>query len=44
MQGKQVLNLTQTLNKVNMEGLPSGMYFVNARVDGKTITKKIIKE
>jgi hypothetical protein len=44
LQGKQVANLAEKSNKVNMESLPTGMYVVNVQIDGKVISKKIIKE
>ena len=44
VQGKQMNDLTKSDNKVNIENLPSGMYVVNVVIDGKVISKKIIKE
>ena len=43
-QGKQVKGMTQTLNKVNIENLPAGIYIVNIEIDGNVKSQKIIKE
>ena len=44
LQGKQVASNNSQSSKVNVENLPAGMYIVNVEIDGKVISKKLIKE
>tara|TARA_B100000795_G_C22558463_1_gene345346 strand:+ start:333 stop:452 length:120 start_codon:yes stop_codon:yes gene_type:complete len=39
-----VLKFAQGLNKVNVENLPAGINILNLQVDGKVVSKKIIKD
>jgi len=39
-----VLKFAQGLNKVNVENLPTGINILNLQVDGKVVSKKIIKD
>lgn len=38
-----VMNAEMTNDKLNLQNLPNGMYIINANVDGKTFTQKIVK-
>jgi hypothetical protein len=42
--GKIILEQTQNKNQINVKNLANGMYFLQATIDGKTITKKFIKQ
>lgn len=44
LQGQQIQDVNQTRNFINVENLPAGMYVVNVEIDGKVLSKKIIKE
>lgn len=42
LNGEKVLKLNQTQNKINIEQLPKGLYFVKLQGDTETVLKKII--
>lgn len=42
--GKIILEQSENTNQINVKNLANGMYFLKAKINDKTITRKFIKQ